>query len=486
MANILIIGGGVSGLSAGIYAQRNGHNATICEKHIMTGGNLTAWNRDGYPIDTCIHWLTGTNKNSPMYTMWEQLGALGGDVIIHKPDVLFTVEHDGLSLSLSRSLDETVENMLKLSPQDKKQIKCFKNAVEVVLGFLNTYGPEFDGKIAISEILKRTPAILKYFTHSTGELSKKFKHPLLKLFMTSLMGRDFCGVDFAFVAATFVSDNADVPEGLSKPMAERMTNRFLSLGGTLYTGKEATHIDFNNGHATSVTFKDGSTLTADKIILCIDPFIACNNLLNTDMPKELKKQFENKKYKYFSSYHIEYAVDVPFDSISFSESLFIEVPDDLITAVGNRRIILRHLKTEPDFSKENTANLQAMIYCNEEGIKEFLNLKASDISKYKELKQSKEKAVRMVIEERFPEFKSKMHVLDIWTPATFKRFTGSHMGTYQAFINPKFTMPKKTSGQIPGLDNVYLASQWQMAPGGLPAAASAGRQVIKTIDGYIK
>ena len=77
MANILIIGGGVSGLSAGIYAQMHGHHAIVCEQHFIPGGNLTGWDRGGYHIDNCIHWLTGTNPSSPLYPMWEDLGALG-------------------------------------------------------------------------------------------------------------------------------------------------------------------------------------------------------------------------------------------------------------------------------------------------------------------------------------------------------------------------------------------------------------------------
>ena len=55
MAKIIIVGGGVSGLSAGIYAQLNGHTAVICEKHTKAGGNLTGWQREGYKIDNCIH-----------------------------------------------------------------------------------------------------------------------------------------------------------------------------------------------------------------------------------------------------------------------------------------------------------------------------------------------------------------------------------------------------------------------------------------------
>ena len=61
MKELVIVGGGVAGLSAGIYAQLRGFHATVVEKHRVPGGNLTGWNRDGRHIDNCIHWLTGTN-----------------------------------------------------------------------------------------------------------------------------------------------------------------------------------------------------------------------------------------------------------------------------------------------------------------------------------------------------------------------------------------------------------------------------------------
>ena len=42
-------------------------------------------------------------------------------------------------------------------------------------------------------------------------------------------------------------------------------------------------------------------------------------------------------------------------------------------------------------------------------------------------------------------------------------------------------MHQRGSGKIKGVDNVYLATQWQMAPGGLPVAASAGISAVKLI-----
>ena len=51
MKRIVVIGGGVSGMSAGIYARINGFDTVICEKHSTVGGNLCGWTRDGYHID---------------------------------------------------------------------------------------------------------------------------------------------------------------------------------------------------------------------------------------------------------------------------------------------------------------------------------------------------------------------------------------------------------------------------------------------------
>ena len=51
MSKIIIIGGGIAGLSAGIYARKAGFETTIYEKNGVPGGNCSGWNRNGYHID---------------------------------------------------------------------------------------------------------------------------------------------------------------------------------------------------------------------------------------------------------------------------------------------------------------------------------------------------------------------------------------------------------------------------------------------------
>ena len=53
MRKIIIIGAGIAGLSAGIYARKNGYDATIYEMHYLPGGMCTAWKRKGFTADSC-------------------------------------------------------------------------------------------------------------------------------------------------------------------------------------------------------------------------------------------------------------------------------------------------------------------------------------------------------------------------------------------------------------------------------------------------
>ena len=65
--SIIIIGAGFAGLAAGIYAQMNGYRTQIFEMHSLPGGLCTSWQRKGYTIDGCIHWLVGSSPRSSLH-----------------------------------------------------------------------------------------------------------------------------------------------------------------------------------------------------------------------------------------------------------------------------------------------------------------------------------------------------------------------------------------------------------------------------------
>nr|MCR4929682.1 NAD(P)-binding protein [Lachnospiraceae bacterium] len=128
---IAIIGGGVAGLSAGIYGQRAGYETTIYEKNSVLGGSLSGWYRNGFAIDNCLHWLTGTAENTPTNELWKDLGVLNDETKIVKRPYLVSSETNGVRVTLWRDTERTRKEMLAISPEDATEINLFIDVVNV-------------------------------------------------------------------------------------------------------------------------------------------------------------------------------------------------------------------------------------------------------------------------------------------------------------------------------------------------------------------
>ena len=102
MKKVVIIGGGIAGLTAGILLQRAGFQTEIYEKNPLPGGQCTGWKRDGYMIDNCIHWLTGTKPGSSLHELWKEIGALGAGIEVHQKEMFFSSNLDGQTLTFWR------------------------------------------------------------------------------------------------------------------------------------------------------------------------------------------------------------------------------------------------------------------------------------------------------------------------------------------------------------------------------------------------
>lgn len=75
----------------------------------------------------------------------------------------------------------------------------------------------------------------------------------------------------------------------------------------------------------------------------------------------------------------------------------------------------------------------------------------------------------------------KIELLDAWTPLTYERYCNAYNGAYMSFITKKDVKSFLAKGTIKALPNVFIASQWLNAPGGLPVAASSGKFAVQRI-----
>ena len=479
MANVMIIGAGVAGLSAGICAQLEGHQAIICERHFRAGGNLTGWDRKGYHIDNCIHWLTGTNPVTDFYRMWEKLGALGQGIAVHQPENLYTYEQNGRVLSLNKDLAQLHRDMLSASPKDKKAIRGLVKAIRSIQRLNGIGGKACERASNAWEKLISAPDLIKYYKYSVNDLAARFKDAFLGDFLKSFMPGHFSALALIMVFATFTGKNGGIPHGASCGMADRMAERFVSLGGKLCLGKGVGKINVQDGAAQSVILDDGTVIDTDHVIITADPAVAFGTLLDRAyMPKKLAEQYADENMIRFSSTHCAFSFDG--EQPPFTGDVVFDIPAEYREVLCGEYLMLREFSHEPSFAPAGKSILQTMIYCMEDDAKMLVALRA-DKEAYAQRKQAMVQAVEHIICDRVPALQGKITCIDSWTPATYHRFVGSEVGSFMSFIMPAGAAPTQMSGKIDGLSNVYLATQWQMAPGGLPIAATAGIDAVKLI-----
>lgn len=481
MAEILIIGGGVAGLSAGIYARLSGHKVTLCEKHTKTGGNLTGWQRGEYHIDNCIHWLTGTNPVTDNYKMWTELGALG-DVEIYQSDSLYTYDGDGMRLTLYKSLDKTEKEMLLLSPKDRREILSLTAAVRAVQGIDGIAGEHHNIKKSTLSIATSLPSLLKYHCMSTGELAMRFHSPVLRGFLTAIMGECFSALALITVFATFTGENGGIPKGGSLNMARRMSERLISIGGSILTGAEVTKIVEEKGRAKLAVLRDGREISFDYLVIAADPNAVFEKLLSAKMPADIRKMYKSSKMQTFSSCHTAFSSAT--QDLPFKGDFIFELPDEYKRILRSRNLIVREFSHEEECAKKGNTVIQTMTFCTEKESRRFIRLKES-IEKYRNKKREIADASERVLTMKFPKLKGKLECIDVWTPATYHRYTGAQTGSYMSFILPKKYIPTIPKVKVEGYQNVVLASQWSTPPGGLPIAAAAGKRAVKVINSMI-
>ncbi|NVM35452.1 MAG: NAD(P)/FAD-dependent oxidoreductase [Candidatus Lokiarchaeota archaeon] len=239
MKKIVIIGGGIAGLSTGCYAQMNGYETHIFEMHNLPGGLCTAWKRKGYTFDVCIHWLEGTSPNSPFHKIWQELGAIQDKKIYYK-DVSVRVISNGQIVNFYCDPDKLAKHLKEIAPEDSETIDELVYTIRKAYMLFNMPLTKAKELFSVIDKLKNIKSFIpfmkffiKYARMNIDEFTAKFKNPVLKQAIQGLMAdtefTQFFGVPFMIA-----TQGCGFPEGGSLNFAKSIEQRYIKLGGKIH------------------------------------------------------------------------------------------------------------------------------------------------------------------------------------------------------------------------------------------------------------
>ena len=482
--SIVIIGAGVAGLSAGIYAEQHGFHAILLEKNPSVGGMCTGWYRKGFYLDGCIHWLTGTKEGTLLNEMWRNLGAID-----KQEDILYlpswgTYEYQGQKVTMWRDLDRAEREWKEVSPVDSKMIhKFFKmvrdfTKVELPLDLPLSMIP-LNRKIALGlKVLSVWPSYLVTMTQSCEQFASKFKSPVIRFALTKSQVGDGNLFSMIYSYATVVIGDGGIPVGASKPMVERMKNKFLDLGGSLKLNANVEKVVIDNGVATGVKLTNGQIIKGDYVVSCLDTNYTLKKLLQNQYSfPSFQKRFDNQKRNPSPScvllqYSVKKDNNLP---IPYS----FDVEPFSVGDVSIDHITVRSYSYDETFTRGDKTILTVLV---DQSNLEYPYWRA--LSKKRALYEQIKKEIAEEVKERIlrhlPSLEG-MEVLDVSTPYTFNHYVNSSNGVYMGFFFTKRDAMFAHSGILHGLKNFYLSGQWLQGPGGLPIAMTQGKFAIQRI-----
>jgi phytoene dehydrogenase-like protein len=476
---VIIIGGGIAGLSAAIYARRSGFDVTLCEQHSITGGMCTSWRRKGYLFEGAIHWLTGSSPKTQVYQFWKETGALDENTKVYLHDVFRSIEWEGQILNIYRSIDKTAQQLFALSPADKKEIlklvKMVKLFTRMQMPVMDIKGVKIQNpkRMTLDSMFKMVPVFPVFASMSKYTIEDyfgQFEHPAIRRLL-NFIPEGYSASSIIFTLATLEAGDGGYPEGGSLAMTERMSQTFKNLGGKLLLNTKVNKVVIENGAVTGVELEK-ETIPADAVIVTQETIAALNKLFDTPVHAPWLQELRAKTKPVVCTFiGVGVRAVLPKSIPEWRLDEPIKYTDREITEIGFNS----YAGYEGYAPKGCTALTTALM-----GDTYNFWKKAKDEGRYDEEKRLLAEQINRALCRKYPQVEGNIEVIDVATPLTYERYTGAYHGSWMTVQGPGDKM-QNYPGFVKEASGLYFSGHRIMPPGGQPSALYTGRMAAQLV-----
>ena len=483
MKKVIVIGGGIAGLSAGIYAKKCGFDVTILESHSIAGGYCTAWRRKGYLFEGGMHWLCGSGKDEDMNKLWHYLGALDNNVNIHNHKPFMEYDHNGTPIRASRNLERMEDHLIEISPDDVKEIKkmCknIRRMESLAMPVTDLRGTKVTKKNNpnLSMLFSAIPGLRLMNSLNkvpTEKYVKRFKHEGIRNLIRSFTSDEIGALPFLFTMGFITRGDGGFPEGGSIPFVQRMVKTFKDLGGEILFKNRATRVVIEDDRAAGVMVGD-KRMSADAVIVTVD-MMAVDHLFH--QPPEAKWiDYMKKNTEATTCTFVSLGVDADLRRYPKVYAFKLKKPVKL----ANRAYEFLRVHNYAGNTTYAPVGKTAMTIILDGDVYMYnFWKKTKEADRYHEEKQRLANEIIMELMEQMPETNGRFQVCDVATPLTYERYCASWSGSWMTSMvkGAKMRSYPPVVKELPG---VYFAGHRMRPPGGLPPAVISARLAVQQL-----
>lgn len=477
--DVIIIGAGLSGLSAASLLSKRGLNVALIEHSNEPGGSCGIFKRKGVIFDQGDMMLYGFgnhgfNAHRFLFNCLEE----AFEVVKH--DLLYTVHYKGQKIRFWSDLDRFIEELSNVFPGQAKNIKRFYKDMQKCYFHVISETPNYttpdetDKKASLKNVLRHPLSYIRFLSYlnmSAEKLLKKyFTDPDILHFFDKLTST-YCYATVkeapAILASVMFIDNHEggsfYPAGSTLFLPGKLEKVIEENHGDMYYNSTVSKILFEDDLPSGVLLEDGTKLYGKNIIYSGTVWNLYKKMLSeqTLTQKEQKMAEQIPTYPSIVLYTLVNSSVIPKnttpiemltsnpDTIEESElTVCILSLDDHTLCPNNQHVVIT---IGPSFRDWNAAN----------------NL-------YTQWKKEEETRLLKTLEKRFPGFLSNLLYSELATPKTIERYTMKNNGAAAG--------PKQMLGQHMLLrqsirtrwDNLFVCGDSTTMGTGTPTVTTSG------------
>ena len=277
--DVVIIGGGLGGLSCGAILSKEGLSVCILEQQKHIGGCLQSFKRKGYSLDTGMHYVGSLSEGDTMYQYFKYFGILD-KIRYQKLDTDgFDVINLGKGKEYSHAIgyDRFIDTLSQSFPEEREAISEY---VSILQRIGKNIKPDILKKGHISSGGEEYMGISAYQT-----IDKLFKSDLLKNVIAGnipLYGYD---KNKSSLYEHGMIHNSNIEGayrfvGNTQHVADAFCDVIKANGGQVICDSEVTGIDVEGGKINSVEINNETIIETKNVISAIHPVLTMSLLRN--------------------------------------------------------------------------------------------------------------------------------------------------------------------------------------------------------------
>jgi len=466
--DIIIVGSGLGGLTAGAKLAKEGKKVLLVEQHDRPGGCATTFKRRGFTFEVGLHEMDGLDRRDMKTRIFNDLGVFDKVEFLKVPEFYHFI--NGRSeITMPHDPEEAIKVLIENFPEEEKGIKAYFDQM------LNARkkAKESEGKPEIS----------------LGEyLDSIIKNEDLKLVLLGNLGYfhdDPYSISlnyYSIAQGSYFQGGGNFIKGGSQKLSDYLSELIEKNGGKVILKHLVTEIITENNKAVGIKYIKVENETSESFFAHGNEIIAnaaipnvAGMLLPEEYGKELQQQFDK----------LEYGASLLTVYFGFKKSV-----KELGGKYYSTFVYDDSIKTQADIKANNMGDFQNRsftfvdysqidsaltddersvgVICCIDYYSDWNELKLED---YKAKKEQVADIFIDKLEKLIPGIQDQIEYYEVGTSKTVARYTLNPEGAVYGFAQ---TPERVISDQFKSIDNLHFASAWTKIGGGFSGAIFSG------------